>query len=147
MQGRVIILVHCTPPQWGLSTYEVSSWYLKYFLRYAPDKNVGRKDGRKEGWSDRRTETISIFPAAFSAGDNNVDIHILIWWLTTDEVHLDDTSQHLTSCDTTEYSLLNSAYWYLIGGPGPSSRATIINNAGTFNFSKCIFCKTKILPV
>jgi hypothetical protein len=32
------------------------------FHRYAPDKNVGRKGGR--------TETISISPAAFSAGDN-----------------------------------------------------------------------------
>jgi hypothetical protein len=49
MQGRVIILVHCTSSQYGLSTYAVSSWYLKYFLRYAPDKNVGRKDGRTEG--------------------------------------------------------------------------------------------------
>jgi fucose 4-O-acetylase-like acetyltransferase len=56
----VIILVHCTPPQYDLSTYEVSSWYLKYFLRYAPDKNVGGK----EGW----TETISISPAAFGGG-------------------------------------------------------------------------------
>jgi hypothetical protein len=46
MQGGVIILVHCTPPHYDLSTYEVSSWYLKYFLRYAPDKNDGRKDGR-----------------------------------------------------------------------------------------------------
>jgi hypothetical protein len=64
-QGRVIILVHCTPLQWGLSTHEVSSWYLNYFLRYDPDKNLGgRKDGRTEG----RTETISISPAAFSAG-------------------------------------------------------------------------------
>ena len=33
--------------------------------------------------------------------------------LTTDEAHFDDTSQHLTSCDTTENNLLSSAYWYL----------------------------------
>jgi hypothetical protein len=58
IQGRVIILVQSTPPQWGQPTYDVSSWYLKYFLRYAPDKNVRRKDGRTEG----RAETISISP-------------------------------------------------------------------------------------
>jgi hypothetical protein len=56
MQSRVIILVHCTPPQWGLSTYEGSSSYLKHFLRYVLDKNVGRKDGWMDGWMDGRTE-------------------------------------------------------------------------------------------
>jgi hypothetical protein len=49
MPGRVIILTHCTPPHRDLSIYEVSSWYLKYFLRYALDKNVGRKEGRTGG--------------------------------------------------------------------------------------------------
>jgi hypothetical protein len=57
MQGRVIILMHCTPPKYDLCTYEVSSWYLKYFLRYASDKNVGRNDGRTEGKMYGRTET------------------------------------------------------------------------------------------
>jgi hypothetical protein len=33
----------------------------------------GRTDGRTEGRTDGRTETISISPAAFSAGDNKVD--------------------------------------------------------------------------
>jgi hypothetical protein len=46
IQGKVIILEHCTP-QYNLSTYEVSSWYLKYFLRYAPNKNVGQTDRRR----------------------------------------------------------------------------------------------------
>ena len=31
MKERVIILVHCSPPKWDMSTYEVSSWYLKDF--------------------------------------------------------------------------------------------------------------------
>jgi hypothetical protein len=35
MKGRVTILVHCTPPEWDLCTYEVSCWYLKGFLSYA----------------------------------------------------------------------------------------------------------------
>jgi hypothetical protein len=39
MKGRVIILVHCTPPEWDLCTYEVSCWYLKGLLSYALDKN------------------------------------------------------------------------------------------------------------
>ena len=38
MEERVTVLVHCTPLQWDLSMYEVSSWYLKDFLSYAPDK-------------------------------------------------------------------------------------------------------------
>jgi hypothetical protein len=62
MQGRVIILMHCTP-QYDLSTYEDSS-YIKYFLRYALDKNVGRKD--------RRTETISISPPPFRRWDDKI---------------------------------------------------------------------------
>ena len=37
--GRVMVLAHCTPPQWDLSVYEVWSQYLKDFLSYAPDKN------------------------------------------------------------------------------------------------------------
>jgi hypothetical protein len=28
--------VRCTPPQWDLSTYEVSCWHLKDFSSYAP---------------------------------------------------------------------------------------------------------------
>lgn len=40
------------------------------------------------------------------------------------------------------YSFPNSAYWYLIGGPGPSSSATSINVAGTFNFKSCVFSAT-----
>jgi hypothetical protein len=69
MQGGVIILVHCTPPQYDLSTYEVSSWYLKYFLRYAPDKIVGRKDGRTD------SIILSISPAAFRRGIIKVRHH------------------------------------------------------------------------
>ena len=38
MKERVMVLEHCTSPQWDLSTYEVSSWYLLYFLKYGPDK-------------------------------------------------------------------------------------------------------------
>jgi hypothetical protein len=43
MKGRVIILVHCIPPGWDVSTYEVSCWYLKGFLSYALDKDKVRK--------------------------------------------------------------------------------------------------------
>lgn len=43
------------------------------------------------------------------------------------------TSQHRISCETTWWSLVNSGYWYLMGGPGPSSKATSINVAGTFS--------------
>ena len=32
-------------------------------------KNVGRKDGRRDGMTEGRKETITISPAAFSAGD------------------------------------------------------------------------------
>jgi hypothetical protein len=73
MQGRVIILMHCTPPQYVLSTYEVSSWYLKYVLRYAPDKNVGRKDGRKVGRTD---EDYFYIPRRLSAGDKNIQVYL-----------------------------------------------------------------------
>jgi hypothetical protein len=68
MQGRVIILVHCTPPQYDLSTYEVSSWYmyLKYFLRYAPDKNVRWKDRRTYLWNGTYVTFPLIFLAIFS---------------------------------------------------------------------------------
>lgn len=55
---------------------------------------------------------------------------------------LEDTLQQRISCDTTEYNLPNSAYWYLIGGPGPSSKDTSIKVAGTFNFKSCVFSAT-----
>ena len=61
-----------------------------------------------------------------------------------DDWHLEETSQHLTSWDTTEYNLPNSAYWYLMGGPGPSSKATNMNVAGTFNFNSCCFWKKNV---
>jgi hypothetical protein len=35
IKSRVIILMHCTPPEWDLYTYEVSCWYLIRFLSYA----------------------------------------------------------------------------------------------------------------
>lgn len=52
---------------------------------------------------------------------------------------LDETLQHRISWDTTEYNLPNSAYWYLIGGPGPSSKDTSIKIAGTFSFRSWAF--------
>lgn len=55
---------------------------------------------------------------------------------------LDETLQQRISCDTTEYNLPNSAYWYLIGGPGPSSKDTSIKVAGTLNFRSCVFSAT-----
>ena len=58
---------------------------------------------------------------------------------------LEETLQQRISCDTTEYSLPNSAYWYLIGGPGPSSKDTSIKVAGTFNFRSCVFSATPIV--
>lgn len=39
MKDKVIIPAQCNLPQWHLSMYEISSWYLKYFLSYAADKN------------------------------------------------------------------------------------------------------------
>jgi len=55
-----------------------------------------------------------------------------------DDCVLELTSQHRISCETTWWSLVNSGYWYLMGGPGPSSKATSINVAGTFS------CKNRI---
>lgn len=55
---------------------------------------------------------------------------------------LDETLQHRISCDTTEYSLPSSAYWYLMGGPGPSSKDTSIKVAGTLSFRSCVFSAT-----
>ena len=46
-----------------------------------------------------------------------------------------ETSQHRTSWETTVYSLPSSAYWYLMGGPGPSSRATSMKVPGTLSLS------------
>ena len=43
MMPGLMVLVHCTSPQWDLSTCEVSCWYLEYFLSYAPDKNQAWK--------------------------------------------------------------------------------------------------------
>lgn len=51
----------------------------------------------------------------------------------------DVTSQQRMSCETTVYSFPSSAYWYLIGGPGPSSRATSMKVAGTPSFRSCVF--------
>lgn len=56
----------------------------------------------------------------------------------------DDTLQQRISCDTTVYSFPSSAYWYLIGGPGPSSRATSMKVAGTFSFRSCVFSATPL---
>ena len=53
-----------------------------------------------------------------------------------------EMSQQRTRCDTTAYSLLSSAYWYLMGGPGPSSNATSMKSCGTFSRSSCSFWKT-----
>lgn len=36
---RVMVLGHCTSPQWNLLTYEVSSLYLQYLSSHVPDKN------------------------------------------------------------------------------------------------------------
>lgn len=55
-----------------------------------------------------------------------------------DDCVLELTSQHRISCETTWWSLVNSGYWYLMGGPGPSSKATSIKVAGTFS------CKNRI---
>jgi len=43
---RVMDLVHCTSPQWDLSTQESSSQYLKYFSSYAPDKFKNENEQR-----------------------------------------------------------------------------------------------------
>lgn len=51
----------------------------------------------------------------------------------------DVTSQQRTSCDTTVYSFPSSAYWYLMGGPGPSSSATSMKVAGTPSFNSWVF--------
>lgn len=56
----------------------------------------------------------------------------------------DETLQQRISCDTTVYSFPSSAYWYLIGGPGPSSRATSMKVAGTFSFRSCVFSATPL---
>ena len=53
-----------------------------------------------------------------------------------------EMSQQRTRCDTTAYSLLSSAYWYLMGGPGPSSNATSMKSCGTLSRSSCSFWKT-----
>lgn len=45
----------------------------------------------------------------------------------------EETSQHLINRDTTMCSLVNSGYWYLMMGPGPSSSATNMNVDGTFS--------------
>jgi hypothetical protein len=58
----------------------------------------------------------------------------------TEEWQSADTSQQRTSCDTTAYSLLSSAYWYLIGGVVPSSRDTTMNISSTLRFNSCCFC-------
>ena len=57
----------------------------------------------------------------------------------TEDCILDETLQQRISWDTTEYNLPNSAFWYLIGGPGPSSKDTSIKVAGTLNFRSCVF--------
>ena len=46
-----MVLIHCTPSSHIVSTYEVSSEYLKYLRSYALDKKCGRTDGRPSGWS------------------------------------------------------------------------------------------------
>lgn len=56
----------------------------------------------------------------------------------------EETLQQRISCDTTVYSFPSSAYWYLIGGPGPSSRATSMKVAGTFSFRSCVFSATPL---
>ena len=58
-----------------------------------------------------------------------------------------EMSQQRTRCDTTAYSLLSSAYWYLMGGPGPSSSATSMKSCGTFSRSSCSFWKTHSIVV
>jgi len=57
-----------------------------------------------------------------------------------EEWHPSETSQQRTSCETTAYSLLSSAYWYLIGGTVPSSSDTNINSSSTFRCNNCCFC-------
>ena len=44
-------------------------------------------------------------------------------------------SQQRTREETTWNSLPSSAYWYLMGGPGPSSSDTEMKREGTFSFS------------
>jgi hypothetical protein len=46
-QGRVTVLMHCTPTQWNLSNYKVSCWYLLLFQTYNPDKKK-RTDGQTD---------------------------------------------------------------------------------------------------
>lgn len=48
----------------------------------------------------------------------------------------EETSQHLIRVATTLCNFVSSGYWYLMAGPGPSSSATNINVAGTFNCKK-----------
>lgn len=51
-----------------------------------------------------------------------------------DDIHLSVQSQHRTNIDITECSLLISLNWYFIfDPPGPSSMATKIKIAATFN--------------
>ena len=41
--ARVMVLVHCTPPQWDLLKYLVSRWYIFEFSRYALAKRKYNK--------------------------------------------------------------------------------------------------------
>ena len=50
MKGRVITLMHWTPPEWDLSIYEVSCWYLKGFCSYTLDKNLVWKITKGNNW-------------------------------------------------------------------------------------------------
>jgi hypothetical protein len=58
MQDRVTIFMHCTPPQYELSTNEVSSWYLK---------NLRQTDVRMDG-------DYFYIPRRLSARDNYHEI-------------------------------------------------------------------------
>ena len=54
-------------------------------------------------------------------------------WPSMDDWARLEISQQRTRLDTTWNSLPSSAYWYLMGGPGPSSRDTEMNSEGTFS--------------
>lgn len=59
----------------------------------------------------------------------------------------EEMSLERTSIETTWCNLLRSGYWYLIGGPGPSSNATCMKIAGTFNWKFKRLCLSYFISI